>query len=356
MWFIRETDAEKTFENAFEGVCSLRDIGAVETNEKRPLKSNQIAKNIDELKRKLKKNKSRLYQSLHSSLIRVNLSKLKWRDSLASQVISDDSKLVQELEDELRDSFTEPKRKMAPRSLPTIVQRKCKEFVDSFIEDHVTSLPRKLTHNGEWKESGPELVNVTEKILDSLRDAWNNPAFSPKFEESQRESTYVNKIILPAIRASLKYLPLRKSTYVSSSERKSNASADRKENGRFGKRPDIMFVMKRGELLYTECSHLSCSARKERDDGVKLWRETNDGSGKKMCLNDLIRDNSDVHRYYHLHESTIPIQQLDLPFVSKFIETLLIMRNILIVNMSLLYSVPLNRSTSTEDSSTVDSD
>ncbi|CAG8630731.1 2315_t:CDS:2, partial [Racocetra persica] len=367
------------FENAFEGVCSLRDIGAVETNVKRPLKSKQIAKNIDELKRKLKKNKSPLYQSLYSSLIRENLSQLKWENPLASQVISDDSKLVQALEDdELRDSFMEPKRKMVPRSLPTIVQRKCKEFVDSFIKDRVTSLPRKLTHNGEWKESGPELVNVTEKILDSLRDAWNNSAFSPEFEESQSEGTYVNNIILPAIRATLNCLPLRKSTYVSSSERKSNASADRKGNGRFGKRPDIMFVMKRGEknyeLIYTECSRLSCSEKKERDDGVKLWRETNDGmywtrkgckpdkgefgiigvqvAGKKMYLNVLIRDNSDVHRYYHLHESTIPIQQSDLPVVSKFMETLLIMRNILIVNMSLLYSVPLNSLMSTEDSST----
>ncbi|CAG8670818.1 4300_t:CDS:2, partial [Dentiscutata heterogama] len=166
-------------EDAFEGGCSLRDIGAVETNEKRPLKSYQIAKNIDKLKRKLKKNKSPLYQSLHSGLIR-------------------------ELEDdELRDSFMEPKRKMVPGSLPTIVQRK------------------------EWKESGPELANVTEKILDSL-DAWNNPAFSPEFEELQNEGTYVNNVILPAICAALKCLPLRKSTYVSSSERKSNASADRK--------------------------------------------------------------------------------------------------------------------------------
>ncbi|CAG8706374.1 18428_t:CDS:2, partial [Dentiscutata erythropus] len=62
---------------------------------------------------------------------------------------------------------------MAPRYLPTIVQRKCKEFVNSFIEDHITGLPRKLTHNEEWKESGPELANVTEKILDSL-DFTNN--------------------------------------------------------------------------------------------------------------------------------------------------------------------------------------
>ncbi|CAG8803064.1 103_t:CDS:2, partial [Dentiscutata erythropus] len=93
-------------------------------------------------------------------------------NNLATTNISRRTKLLQinpqELEDdELRDSFMEPKRKIVPRSLPTIVQRKCKEFVNSFIENHVISLPRKLTHNGEWKESGPELANVTEKILDS---------------------------------------------------------------------------------------------------------------------------------------------------------------------------------------------
>ena len=31
------------------------------------------------------------------------------------------------------------------------------------------------------------------------------------------------------------------------------------------------------ELLYTECSRLTCTAQKEKYDEVKLWRETNDG-------------------------------------------------------------------------------
>jgi hypothetical protein len=130
-------------------------------------------------------------------------------------------------------------------------------------------------------------------------------------------------VIVPAILATLKNLPL--STFVSSSERQSSTSADRKGDGRSGRRPDVMFVMKHNgknyELLFTECSRLLCMAQKERDDQVKLWREVNDGmywtrksckpdmdefgiigvqiAGKKLYL-------SEVHRYYRLHESEIP--------------------------------------------------
>ncbi|CAG8710926.1 1170_t:CDS:1, partial [Ambispora leptoticha] len=174
-----------------------------------------------------------------------------------------------------------------------------------------------------------------------------------------------------------------KSTFISSSERQSSASADRKGDGRLRRRPDIMFVMKRGkknyELLYAECSRLTCTTRKEKNDGVKLWRETNDGmywtrksckpdkdefgiigvqvAGKKLRLSILIRDMSEVHRHYHLHESEIPIQQSAPSIVTKFVETLLILRNILIVNMTLLHNASLPKSGRlVEDSSTIDSD
>ncbi len=78
----------------------------------------------------------------------------------------------------------------------------------------------------------------------------------------------------------MKNLPLGKTTFVSSSERQSSASTDRKADGRSGRRPDVMFVIKHNrknyELLFTECSRLSCMMKKERDDQVKLWREIND--------------------------------------------------------------------------------
>src|SRR5688572_18468571 len=224
---------------------------------------------------------------------------------------------------------------MVPSFLPPIIQEKCNEFVENFIGRGINSLSRKLVHNGMWKESNEELAEVATRILGTLNNTWNNQAFDPEFAKLQSEGTYVNNVILPAIRATLKCLPLGNSTFVSSSERQSSASADRKGDGRLGRRPDIMFVMKRGEknyeLLYAECSRLTCTTRKEKNDGVKLWRETNDGmywtrksckpdkdefsiigmqvAGKKLRLSVLIRDMSEVHRYYHLHESEIPIQQ-----------------------------------------------
>ncbi|RHZ45686.1 hypothetical protein Glove_661g55 [Diversispora epigaea] len=364
-------------------VRSLHIIGAVKTNEERFLSSGQIEKNIKALKGKLKKNPAQLHQYLFSSINKVSISELTWEDPLASQVISDDSDLVLNLPIQLRDFFMKPVRQMVSPFLPPIIQEKCNEFVENFIGRGIDSLSRKLVHNGKWKESNEELAEVASRILGTLNDTWNNQVFNPEFAKLQSEETYVNNVILPAIRATLKCLPLDKSTFVSSSERQSSASADRKGDGRLGRRPDIMFVMKCGEknyeLLYAECSRLTCTTRKKKNNGVKLWRETNDGmywtrksckpdkdefsiigmqvAGKKLHLSVLIRDMSEVHRYYHLHESEIPIQQSPPSVVIKFIKTLLILRNVLIVNMSLLHNAYLPKSVRlVEDSSTIDSD
>lgn len=113
------------------------------------------------------------------------------------------------------------------------------------------------------------------------------------------------------------------------------------------------------ELLYVECSRLFCSSQKKADDEIKLWREVNDGlywirqsfnQGKEqfgivgvqvvgniLYLNILVQDKVNVHRYYHLQSVEIPVQFSDEIVVSKFIETLLVLRNILITNLSLLY-------------------
>jgi hypothetical protein len=70
-------------------------------------------------------------------------------------------------------------------------------------------------------------------------------------------------------------------------ERQSAASADRK--GGRGKRPDIMFLVKKQEKLYelifVECSRLVCPDSKKVEDKAKLWRETNDGMAfvRKSC-------------------------------------------------------------------------
>ncbi|RGB24038.1 hypothetical protein C1646_773652 [Rhizophagus diaphanus] len=244
--------------------------------------------------------------------------------------------------------------------LKVLSEEKCDEFVVNFAESNISVLPQKLSHNREWKESDEELAD---------------------FAKSQNEGTYMTNVIVPAIRATLKSLPLGRSSYVSSAERQSSASANRKGEGQTERRSDIMFVMKHDgkkyELIYVESSCLSCTPQKEKDDEIKLWRETNDGmywmhkssrpdkdefgiigiqvAGRIMRLNVLIRDVGNVHHYYHLYEAEIPVQQSDPSTVTNFVKTLLILQNILIVNMSLLLNTPSIRSKRNKDSSNVDS-
>ncbi|CAG8795211.1 14698_t:CDS:1, partial [Racocetra fulgida] len=67
---------------------------AVKINKEGPLNSNQIQKNINALKGKLnkgsallKKNVAVLYEKLLLGVNQVSISKLTWKDPLASQVI-----------------------------------------------------------------------------------------------------------------------------------------------------------------------------------------------------------------------------------------------------------------------------
>ncbi|CAG8836846.1 22972_t:CDS:2, partial [Gigaspora margarita] len=121
-----------------------------------------------------------------------------------------------------------------------------------FVDKDLDILPSKLKHDGSWKEPDEKLSEVTSGILHTLNDAWNNPAFSPEFAKFAKRSA----------------------------ELQSSASEDRRGEGR-GRRLDIMLVVKCGEknyeLMYSECSRLSCTLQKDKDDEIKLWREANDG-------------------------------------------------------------------------------
>nr|CAG8444765.1 12202_t:CDS:2 [Entrophospora candida] len=336
------------FDISYKAIFSLRAIGVVKVNDEKPLNSDQIRSNINKLKSKLKKNTSTLYQHLFSAVSNVSVSDLTWRDPLGSQVISDDSSIVKNLPKHLKEIFM---------------------FINEFSTRDNNRLPIVLIHDGAWKETNIKLAEIA--------------TFGPEDAEKLNEGMYVTNMIVPAIHASLKNLPYGKSCYISTFECQSIASTDRRGEGRSGRRPDIIFVMKnkgkKYELMYTECSRLFCTLRKIEDDSVKLWRETNDGmywtyksckpekdefgiiglqvAGSLLRLTVLIRDVANVDRYYHLHEARIPVQYSDFPVVAKFIETLLIFRNILIVNMSLLPHGSMPKSErQKEGSSTVDSE
>jgi len=261
-----------------------------------------------------------------------------------------------------------------------MVQEICREFVLDFKRREIETKSAKLIHDGAWKESKEDIKCVVKEILNVLKDIWNNEAFDPELAKTLNEGTYQSTVIVPVIRASLKNLPVGDAFFISTSEKQSIASANRKGEGYMGRRPDIMLVVKYletvFELMYVECSRLISSPQKKTDDEIKLWRETNDGlywirqslkpdkdqfgivgmqvAGNVLHLNLLVRDMVNVHRYYHLQSAEIPVQFSDEAVVTKFIETLLLLRNIIITNLSLLYHAPTATSQrQMEDSTTV---
>ncbi|CAJ0846539.1 8293_t:CDS:2, partial [Entrophospora sp. SA101] len=323
------------FDIAYEGICGLCDMGVVKTNEGL-LSSKEIMKNMMELKSKLAGHSSHLSNELYKTLKDVSYRDLTWKDPLASQVISDNSNIVRKLTVDEYNNFMKPALQMVPPTIP-VVQEMCTKFVSNFVEPREYTIAE-VAHDGTWKESNEVLLGVATGILDVLNNSWKNSAFAPEFESS----------------------------YISIAEKQSTASADRK--GKFGKRPDLMFILKHKEfayeLVYGEFSRLVCTEDKKENDNIKLWRETNDGmfwahkkykpakdefgiiglqvAGRTLHLNVLIKDKADVHRYYHLKSVEIPIQKTGETIVAEFVQTLLVLRKVnlirLVTGVALKYS------------------
>ncbi|PKK56146.1 hypothetical protein RhiirC2_800648 [Rhizophagus irregularis] len=144
-----------------------------------------------------------------------------------------------------------------------------------------------------------------------------------------------------------------------------------------------MYIIEReeklNELIFTESSRLICIDSKEENDKIKLWREMNDGmayvhkgcrpdkdefgilgiqvAGEMMHLSVLIKDINDVQRLYHLQSIIIPVQPTDAEILTHFVEALLVLRNVTIVNNSLLFHASRSKSNRLRrKSSTVSSD
>ncbi|CAG8443528.1 7607_t:CDS:2 [Dentiscutata heterogama] len=260
------------FDCAFKGVLSLYDLGAIKVDKKSPLDLDQIKDNINKLKKKLNKANKPLYQQLYS----------------ASQVISDDSKLVKQLNENLKKTFEQMKPKLMPR-----VKEICEEFVSSFVShEYQNILPEKHIHVRTWKESEEEIASVVKELFTLLEEIWINPAFNSELAKSLNEETYQLTIILLLIRVILKNLLFRLFSFISTSKQQSIASSDRKGKGR-RRKLDIIF--------------------KKTDDGIKLWRETNDD----IYWNVFAKDKADIHRYFHIQLAEIPVQQSDADTIDK---------------------------------------
>ncbi|GBB87017.1 hypothetical protein RclHR1_13470013, partial [Rhizophagus clarus] len=149
-------------------------------------------------------------------------------------------------------------------------------------------------------------------------------------------------------------------------ERQSLASKTRRNQGvieeLMGKKPDVMGLIKQDdkifELIYTESSRIICSETKKDDDDVKLWRETLDGAsfisalcrptgnqfgivgiqvaGSVIHLNALVKDLAGIPQYFHVDHAEIPLSPSNISRVKSLMRILLTLRNIMIVNKSLV--------------------
>ncbi|GES81253.1 hypothetical protein GLOIN_2v1776328 [Rhizophagus clarus] len=329
-------------ENGYRSIVGLKAIKALNTLQEASLDytREEIDQNIRVLKSKLSspltESDASLYDSIKKNLESIE-SDLTWRDPEASTVLSDESPLVQNLKTRQKRHFLEPRERMKCE-LPREIISKCEEFTNNFHRGQTSNNFRNAVHDKTWKETGPELEKRTEQILSILAEIWNNPAFTTSESRSkQSEGTYVTDIIVPLLRATLGDLP---SGYIclSTAERQSLASKARKNAGtdkeRMGKKPDVMvldqYVDKIIELTYVECSRIVCSATKKANDEVKLWRETLDGAS---FVNIACRPTSSQFGIVGIQVAGTTIY---LNRVKSLVRLLLTLRNILIVNKSLL--------------------
>ncbi|GES80357.1 hypothetical protein GLOIN_2v1776328 [Rhizophagus clarus] len=336
-------------ESGYISVRGLKALKVLNIDRELPLDHTQeeIEENLNMLKSKLEHPTTEadinLYGSLKQSLAGIESSDLTWRDPEASMVLSDNSDIVKNLG----------------------IVAKCVNFVEVFNNTKNARSMKNILHNKKWKESETDLVKITERILGIISEIWSNPAFMTSTSRSeQSEGTYIADVIIPLLRTSLSDLP-NGTICLSTAERQSLASKARRNLGineeRMGKKPDVMGLLKQNEkiieLMYTESSRIICSKSKKEDDDVKLWRETLDGAsfvsalcrpagnqfgivgiqvaGTTMYLNILVNDLAGIPRYFHLDHAEIPLS----PHQSRLkslIRLLLTLRNVMIVNKSLL--------------------
>ncbi|RHZ65764.1 hypothetical protein Glove_311g20 [Diversispora epigaea] len=216
--------------------------------------TDQIVKNVNELKRKLSKKISPFYQCLYSDINKIPVQELTRKDPLASsyKVTNDSNK--------------------ANNFILEIVEDICKEFVLNFFDNNIYNmLSNKLIHDRTWKESEKKILHVVEEVLNTLKDIWINLAFTSEMG------------------------PINLHTL----ERQSIANTNRRGDSLTGRYLDITFVIKYldvfFELMYKD---------QFRIVEVQI-------AGDTLHLNILIRDKANVHRYYHIQLAKIPVQFLD---------------------------------------------
>ncbi|UZN99000.1 uncharacterized protein OCT59_000283 [Rhizophagus irregularis] len=335
------------------GYKSILGLNKIKNKESTPdTTEEEIKKNIEMLNEKLKHplgdDDGPLYSALKKTVENIVLSDLTWRDPVANMVLSDNSYIVTGLHRKLKPIFMEPCNKMKCTP-PKLVVKKCEDFLENFEVLSTHKIVENAKHDNKWKEDDSDLLKITGRILDVLGEIWSSPIYATSTSRNkQSEGTYITDVIVPLLRASLANLP---NGYICTSiaERQSIASKIRKNKGIDGERID--------------------------DYDVKLWREMIDGTsainalcrpagnefgvvgiqiaGLDMRLNVLVKDLGGIPRYFHLDHAEIPISP-HLTNTKSLIRVLLNLRNVMIVNKSLITQALLeNPPRNTSQSTTV---
>ncbi|UZO21342.1 uncharacterized protein OCT59_013738 [Rhizophagus irregularis] len=335
------------------GYKSILGLNKIKNEESTPdTTEEEIKKNIEMLNEKLKHplgdDDGPLYSALKKTVENIVLSDLTWRDPVANMVLSDNSYIVTGLHRKLKPIFMEPCNKMKCTP-PKLVVKKCEDFLENFEVLSTHKIVENAKHDNKWKEDDSDLLKITGRILDVLGEIWSSPIYATSTSRNkQSEGTYITDVIVPLLRASLANLP---NGYICTSiaERQSIASKIRKNKGIDGERID--------------------------DYDVKLWREMIDGTsainalcrpagnefgvvgiqiaGLDMRLNVLVKDLGGIPRYFHLDHAEIPISP-HLTNTKSLIRVLLNLRNVMIVNKSLITQALLeNPPRNTSQSTTV---
>ncbi|GET66478.1 hypothetical protein GLOIN_2v1776328 [Rhizophagus irregularis DAOM 181602=DAOM 197198] len=247
---------------------------------------------------------------------------------------------------------------------PKLVVKKCEDFLENFEVLSTHKIVENAKHDNKWKEDDSDLLKITGRILDVLGEIWSSPIYATSTSRNkQSEGTYITDVIVPLLRASLANLP---NGYICTSiaERQSIASKIRKNKGidgeRIGKKPDIMGIMKQDtndiELIYVESSRITCSEKKKMimiPVGNEFGVVGIQIAGLDMRLNVLVKDLGGIPRYFHLDHAEIPISP-HLTNTKSLIRVLLNLRNVMIVNKSLITQALLeNPPRNTSQSTTV---
>ncbi|CAJ0842283.1 2000_t:CDS:2 [Entrophospora sp. SA101] len=191
------------------------------TDKETPLGYDEIEENVNTLKVKLMKDSTPLYQTLYSAVNSCPIDELTWKDPLASQVISNKSSIVENLSPNLKRHF----------------------WYKLFII-------KKITHNGTWKESEKNISDIVKGAFTLLEEIWVNPTFNSDLARLLNEGTYQSTVIFLSIREILKNLPFGLFSFISTSERQSVVSSNRKGDGNIGRKPDIMYVIRYLDVFF----------------------------------------------------------------------------------------------------------